>query len=204
VNKVNFKDIAVNLISSFGYIGLGLGMLMEFIGLPFPGEIALGFAGFMVWRGVLEFTPTLVAALGFSWLGSMLAYFLGASLGRPFVLKYGKYGGLDEEKMEKVEEWFSSRRVVVLIFGRFISGVRPLSAYVAGMAGMPWLSFAVLSFIGTAIWSSTFLSAGMFLGAKWENMQSYSILVGLFFLGLSVILIYYLWRRKNKQEENND
>jgi len=201
---VNFKDIAVNLISSFGYIGLGLGMLMEFIGLPFPGEIALGFAGFMVWRGVLEFTPTLVAALGFSWLGSMLAYFLGASLGRPFVLKYGKYGGLDEEKMEKVEEWFSSRRVVVLIFGRFISGVRPLSAYVAGMAGMPWLSFAVLSFIGTAIWSSTFLSAGMFLGAKWENMQSYSILVGLFFLGLSVILIYYLWRRKNKQEENND
>lgn len=201
---MNFKDIAVNLISSFGYIGLGLGMLMEFIGLPFPGEIALGFAGFMVWRGVLEFTPTLVAALGFSWLGSMLAYFLGASLGRPFVLKYGKYGGLDEEKMEKVEEWFSSRRVVVLIFGRFISGVRPLSAYVAGMAGMPWLSFAVLSFIGTAIWSSTFLSAGMFLGAKWENMQSYSILVGLFFLGLSVILIYYLWRRKNKQEENND
>jgi len=201
---VNFKDIAVNLISSFGYIGLGLGMLMEFIGLPFPGEIALGFAGFMVWRGVLEFTPTLVAALGFSWLGSMLAYFLGASLGRPFVLKYGKYGGLDEEKMEKVEEWFSSRRVVVLIFGRFISGVRPLSAYVAGMAGMPWLSFAVLSFIGTAIWSSTFLSAGMFLGAKWENMQSYSILVGLFFLGLSVILIYYLWRRKNKQDKNND
>jgi len=201
---VNFKDIAVNLISSFGYIGLGLGMLMEFIGLPFPGEIALGFAGFMVWRGVLEFTPTLVAALGFSWLGSMLAYFLGASLGRPFVLKYGKYGGLDEEKMEKVEEWFSSRRVVVLIFGRFISGVRPLSAYVAGMAGMPWLSFAVLSFIGTAIWSSTFLSAGMFLGAKWENMQSYSILLGLFFFGLSVILIYYLWRRKNKQEENND
>ncbi len=91
---MNFKDIAVNLISSFGYIGLGLGMLMEFIGLPFPGEIALGFAGFMVWRGVLEFTPTLVAALGFSWLGSMLAYFLGASLGRPFVLKYGKYGGL--------------------------------------------------------------------------------------------------------------
>ncbi len=201
---MNFKDIAVNLISSFGYIGLGLGMLMEFIGLPFPGEIALGFAGFMVWRGVLEFTPTLVAALGFSWLGSMLAYFLGASLGRPFVLKYGKYGGLDEEKMEKVEEWFSSRRVVVLIFGRFISGVRPLSAYVAGMAGMPWLSFAVLSFIGTAIWSSTFLSAGMFLGAKWENMQSYSILLGLFFFGLSVILIYYLWRRKNKQEENND
>jgi len=201
---VNFKDIAVNLISSFGYIGLGLGMLMEFIGLPFPGEIALGFAGFMVWRGVLEFTPTLVAALGFSWLGSMLAYFLGASLGRPFVLKYGKYGGLDEEKMEKVEEWFSSRRVVVLIFGRFISGVRPLSAYVAGMAGMPWLSFSVLSFIGTALWSTTFLSAGMFLGAKWESMESYSILLGLFFFGLSVILIYYLWRRKNKQEENND
>ncbi len=201
---MNFKDIAVNLISSFGYIGLGLGMLMEFIGLPFPGEIALGFAGFMVWRGVLEFTPTLVAALGFSWLGSMLAYFLGASLGRPFVLKYGKYGGLDEEKMEKVEEWFSSRRVVVLIFGRFISGVRPLSAYVAGMAGMPWLSFSVLSFIGTALWSTTFLSAGMFLGAKWESMESYSILLGLFFFGLSVILIYYLWRRKNKQEENND
>ncbi len=184
---MNFKDIAVNLISSFGYIGLGLGMLMEFIGLPFPGEIALGFAGFMVWRGVLEFTPTLVAALGFSWLGSMLAYFLGASLGRPFVLKYGKYGGLDEEKMEKVEEWFSSRRVVVLIFGRF-----------------PWLSFSVLSFIGTALWSTTFLSAGMFLGAKWESMESYSILLGLFFFGLSVILIYYLWRRKNKQEENND
>lgn len=192
---MTYKDIALNLIAGFGYLGLGIGMLMEFTGLPFPGEIALGFAGFMVWKGVLTFVPTWAVALVFSWVGSLVAYFLGARLGRPFILKYGKYGGLDEQKMEKVENWFDSRRVIVLVFGRFISGVRPLSAYVAGMAGMPWFSFAVLSFWGTALWSSTFLTAGLLLGANWKKLESYSIFIGLFFLLISIALGLYFWRR---------
>lgn len=201
---MTYKDIALDLIGSLGYAGLGLGMLMEFTGLPFPGEIALGFAGFMVWRGVLSFAPTWAVALVFSWFGSLVAYFLGARLGRPFVLKYGKYGGLDEQKMEKVEEWFSSRRVIVLVFGRFISGVRPLSAYVAGMAGMPWSSFAILSFLGTALWSSTFLTAGLLLGANWEKLESYSIFLGVFFLALSVFLGVFFWRRRSLGNKNKD
>ncbi len=201
---MNFKDMALGLISNFGYLGLGLGMLMEFTGLPFPGEIALGFAGFMVWRGVLDFIPTWATALGFSWCGSMVAYFFGARLGRPFVVKYGKYGGLNEKKLKKVEEWFSNRCVIVLVFGRFISGVRPLSAYVAGMASMPWTTFAVLSFIGTAFWSSTFLAAGLLLGANWGKLESYSVLLGLFFFILSVVLVLYFWRRNHSSKKDED
>lgn len=201
---MSYENLTLNLVAKYGYVGLGLGMLMEFTGLPFPGEIALGFAGFMIWRGALVFAPTWAVVLGFSWLGSLVAYFLGACLGRPFILKYGKYGGLNEKKLKKVEIWFSRHRVHVLVFGRFISGVRPLSAYVAGMAGMPWFSFATLSFLGTTLWTSTFLFAGVLLGANWESIKSYSFLLGLVFLVLSITLGLFFWHRRGRGDGNGE
>lgn len=196
-----YTEIALQIIKEYGYLGLGIGMLMEFTGLPFPGELALGFAGFLIWREILFFAPAWSVVLASSWLGSMLAYFLGVRLGRPFILHYGRYVGLNEKKITQAENWFSRHRVAVLVLGRFISGVRPLSAYVAGMAGMSWLPFSILSFLGTAIWTSTYLYLGYLLGVNWEKLVNYSPLLGLAALLLSLLAGLYIWyRRKHKVE----
>lgn len=202
---VNYKDIIFELVSNYGYWGIGAGMLMEFTGLPFPGEMALGFAGFMVWRGVLAASPTFATALCFSWIGSLIAYMTGACLGRPFILKYGKYGGLNEKRMVLVENWFNDHRIIVLVFGRFISGVRPLSAYVAGMTGMRLVPFAVLSFLGTSLWCLTFLVIGLLLGVNWQRLGSYTIFIGAGFLVISLLIGFsFWWFRRNSRNNNNE
>lgn len=192
-------NIVLTLVATLGYAGLGIGMLMEFMGIPFPGELTLGFAGFLLWRGVLSFAPTLTVALGLSWVGSLVAYLLGARLGRPFLLKYGKYGGLNEKRISKVENLFNQHNIIILIFGRFISGVRPLSAYLAGMSGMPFFSFATISFIGTALWTSTFIFIGYYLGPGWEKIGPYAVSLGFVFLTLSIVVSLLFWIYRDKR-----
>ncbi|MCF8011151.1 MAG: DedA family protein [Clostridiales bacterium] len=197
---MDYREIVTNIISTYGYAGLGLGMLMEFTGLPFPGEIALGFAGFMVYSDVFKLSNTISVVLGFSWLGTLVSYYLGYRLGRPFLIKYGSYIGLDDKKIINVEEWFGRNRVIVLVFGRFISVVRPLSAYVAGMARMKWFYFLIFSFIGTSLWTMTYVFIGILLGASWTKIESYSFLLGLAFFIFSVVLFVYFWRRSRQRK----
>jgi membrane protein DedA with SNARE-associated domain len=195
---LEYQETALNLIITLGYLGLGLGMALEFTGIPFPGEVALAFAGFMIWKGFMEILPAWGAALAGSWAGSFIAYMIGARLGKPFILRYGRYGGLTPERMQLAENWFAARRALVLLLGRFISGVRPMSSYLAGIAGMPVAPFVVLSFLGTALWCSTFLYLGLLLGANYHKVPGLAGWIGVLFLGLSLGLAGYFWLRRRR------
>ena len=199
---MEYQEAALNLIITLGYLGLGLGMALEFTGFPFPGEVALAFAGFMIWQGFLDLVPAWGAALAGSWAGSFGASVIGARLGKPFILRFGRYGWLSPERVRLAENWFATRRALVLLLGRFISGVRPLSSYLAGIAGMPVVPFVVLSFIGTALWCSSFLYLGMLLGANYHKVSGYAGWIGILFLGLSLGLVGYYWLRKRNSKSS--
>lgn len=191
----------LKLVSMLGYPGLFLGLIVEFLGIPFPGEIVLAFSGFMVWKGHLEFYPALLAAVAGSTTGSVISYALGRKFGRPFIEKYGRYAFLNDKKIDKVERWFNRHCFILLLFGRFISGVRPLSSYMAGISCMKFRVFFPLSFIGTLIWCTTFVLIGKSVGRNWTEFLSlfrnYSAaLFGLVFLTL---IIYSVWKFANKK-----
>lgn len=191
----------LKIIVSFGYPGLFLGLLIEFLGLPFPGEIVLTFAGFMVWNKHLSLMGVIFASVLGSLTGTMIAFFIGRHYGRPILDKFGKYFFLNKSKINYAERLFNRHRFVVLLFGRFLPGVRPVSAYAAGIARMKFRVFLPLSLGGSLIWCSVFVILGTYLGQNWQRVTSllvdyYIVIVGIILFIAIIFIVRTLAKRK--------
>ena len=74
------------LLNSYGYIIIFISLFLELIALPLPGEIIMGYCGFLIYQGSLNYFSTiLVATLG-AISGITTSYYIGKLLGMPFFL----------------------------------------------------------------------------------------------------------------------
>ncbi|WP_281168946.1 DedA family protein [Effusibacillus pohliae] len=139
------------------------------IGIPLPGETALTLAGIAWMSGTFSFVPLFLTAVSGNFLGASIAYFIGRFLGRPAILRYGRYAGMTEERMKKAEDKFLRYRLPLLLFSRFIAGVRVLVPYLAGMNGIPFWMFSFYNFVGAAVWCSAFVILGRYADIAWHR-----------------------------------
>jgi len=194
-------DKALQFIGIWGYPGLFLGLLIEFLGFPFPGEIVLTYTGYLIYTGILRFEGALLAAVAGSLTGTIIAYTLGRKFCRPLLERYGRYIWLNKKKLDQAERWFNRHGILVLLLGRFIPGIRPLSAYTAGIAKMKLVLFLPLSLAGAFLWCLTFVIVGKLLGRHWERiavlLAKYNLVIwGLAALFISIYIIFKLSKRK--------
>jgi membrane protein DedA with SNARE-associated domain len=143
-----------SVITSGGYLSVILLMALESACIPLPSEVIMPFAGALTLgsvAGLHTMNLHLVAlsgALGCA-LGSAIAYFVGASGGREFIFKYGKYILLRRRDVEKSEAWFRQRGDVTVFIARLLPVVRTFISLPAGIAKMPFGRFLALSFLGS-------------------------------------------------------
>lgn len=94
----------------------------------------------------------LASTLG-SWAGSSLSYFVAQSLGRPLILRYGKYFLVPEKKWLLAEEWIHHYSAAGIFFARLLPVVRHLISLPAGAARMPYGMFSAMTLVGSFVWS---------------------------------------------------
>ncbi|NGQ95366.1 DedA family protein [Brevibacillus sp. SYP-B805] len=200
-------DMFGGYIADYGYAALYSLFFLGILGMPLPEETLLVFSGFLVSTGKLRYLPT----LAFCYLGSIsamtTAYWIGRTLGLPFIERYGKRFGLGYTLYKRTEEWFSRIGKWALAVGYFIPGVRQFTAYFAGITKLSFPSFMLYTYIGGLCWSVLFVTLGKFLGERWE--QLFGIIsrnLAVFFtivLGAVIALSFYQRRKllsKPKQE----
>lgn len=157
-----------NWIVQYGYLGLTALLMLGIVGLPIPDETLLVFSGFLIFQGKLRFVPTFVAAYAGAVSGITISYWLGRTLGRSVVERYGRYLHITAERLDRVESWFERIGDWLLAVGYFVPGVRHFTALTAGIAGLPMRRFGLFAYSGAAIWVATFLGLGYVLGNRWE------------------------------------
>jgi membrane protein DedA with SNARE-associated domain len=96
---------------------------------------------------------------------------------------------LSPEQIGRVQDWFRRAGRWVLAFGYFVPGVRLVTAYVAGVSGLPFLDYAVFAYTGGLFWSLILIGIGYFLGEGWGCSQmplqhDLGILVGIALVGI--------------------
>ena len=156
-------------ISAGGYGGVALLMAVESACVPLPSEIIMPFAGFLVSTGRFSLVWVAVAgALGCN-AGSAVAYAVGASGGRAFILRYGRYVLLDPADLGRAERFFARFGTPAVLIGRLLPVVRTFIALPAGMARMRLLPFHALTFAGSFGWCLALASAGDALGTRWNS-----------------------------------
>lgn len=189
-----------------GYFGLFVLMALESMIAPVPSEIVMPFAGYLALQGRFDFwAAVLVSGLG-SIFGSLLSYFMGSYLGRPFILKFGKYLLLEEEHLDWTEKWFKKQGSRTIFISRFVPVVRHLISIPAGIAKMPLRKFLVYTFVGATLWNLALLYAGFRLGEHWDKIHEYSRELDIIFvIAVASFLAYFVLkhhhRRKNEKNK---
>lgn len=183
-------------ITQYGYVALFFLLMLGIVGLPIPDETIMVFSGYLIQRGTFHAGPTWVTAFCGSVCGITLSYWIGRKLGLPFVLRYGKYIHFTPERLGKVLQWFERVGHWALFVGYYIAGVRHFSAVVAGTSGLRWPAFALFAYGGAAVWVTTFLTIGYFVGEKWEVMaeQLHHNLMWISVVVLGVVGAYLVYR----------
>ena len=164
----------VQTIGALGYPGIFLLMAMESSVIPIPSEVVMPPAGYLAQQGQMNiFVAILCGTLG-SLVGAYANYFAAHYLGRPLVLKYGKYVWITEEKFAKVETFFKEHGEVSTFIGRLLPVVRHLISLPAGLAGMNHLKFSLYTLLGAGIWVTILTYIGYFIGANQDLIMKYS------------------------------
>lgn len=146
--------IWMSWVQDFGYIGVGLLMAMESSIIPVPSEIVVPPAAIMATlpNAEMSFWGVVIAGTVGSYLGSLVMYYCGLYLGRPFFHKYGKYFLMPPHKVEKAEDMMREYSNMGIFVARFLPVIRHLISIPAGMAKVSLLSFSIATITGSAIW----------------------------------------------------
>ncbi|GFZ29761.1 hypothetical protein CSC2_02870 [Clostridium zeae] len=163
----------MNLFNSYSYAILFISLTLELIAFPLPGEIMMTYCGFLIYESKLNLILSVSSATFGVILGITISYIIGSKLGIEFINKYFSYFHIDKRNLEKPSNWFNSYGNNLLIFSYFIPGVRHITGYFSGITKISYKKFAINAYLGAFIWTSTFISIGMFLGPNWEKLDSY-------------------------------
>lgn len=195
----------LDVIGALGYVGLALLLVAENLFPPIPSEVVLPLAGFLVGRGDLSLWGAIFAATFGSVAGALVLYALGRWGGRKLVLRYGKWLRVSEEGLKQAEGWFRRYGDWVVLFARVVPVARSIVSIPAGTMKMPVGRFVVLTTIGSAVWNTVLIGAGVILGANWQAvsgwMGSYSDVV--LIVGAAAAALFLLLRqlRVRKQKD---
>ncbi|MDO8663551.1 MAG: DedA family protein [Candidatus Wildermuthbacteria bacterium] len=163
----------IDFISSAGYWGIFVLMLMESALIPIPSEIIMPFSGFLVWSEKLSWWPVILWGTIGNLVGSIIAYFVGRHGGRALVLKYGKYVLVSADDVERAEKWFNKYGSISIFFSRLLPVVRTFISLPAGIARMSLWKFSLYTFLGSLPWSILLTYLGIISGENWKNLEVY-------------------------------
>ncbi len=196
----------VAVIGTMGYPGIFLLMAMESSVFPVPSELVMPPAGYLAQQGEMNIWLAILCGTVGSLAGAYANYFAAHYLGRPLLLRYGRYVWITEEKFAKVERYFRSHGEISTFIGRLLPVVRHLISLPAGLAGMHHWKFTLYTLLGAFIWVTILAWIGYFIGEQRELIMQYShqaLAVVLLFCALLTAVYVWRHRRKARQESGS-
>ncbi|GLG02640.1 alkaline phosphatase [Alicyclobacillus hesperidum subsp. aegles] len=157
------------MLQHYGYFGVFFILLLEMVGIPFPAETTLTISGFEWSNGAFKLIPLLLAAGLGNIVGSTIAFWIGRLLGRPVIVRFGKYVGITNERLDKANHMFHRHQSWIVIIGKFIAGIRVLIPYLAGVNKMNFAVFSLYNAVSAFVWAAVFIILGRYMGIEWSK-----------------------------------
>ena len=203
------QEWITNIMTSLGYLGIGLLMFAENLFPPIPSELIMPLAGFTVAQGKMNFTLAVIAGVIGTILGAFPWYYAGKILGeerlKDLADKYGKWITVSSKDIDKATRWFNRYGNKAVLLGRLVPGVRTLISLPAGLSQMNLAPFILYSTLGTTAWVMLLTFLGFMLGDKYELVDEYlgpvSKIVLVFLLAAFIAWIV-IKKKKEKQHRN--
>jgi membrane protein DedA with SNARE-associated domain/membrane-associated phospholipid phosphatase len=201
------EDLSEKL-GAWTYLLVGALAFLEtgaFIGLIAPGEFTVLLGGAVAANGDISLPLIIAITWIAAFCGDSASFFLGAHLGREFLVRHGERFRITPERLEMVDGYFARYGGRTILIGRFIGLVRAIAPFIAGSSKLPYRNFAPYSILGTGLWSIALLLLGYFFAQSLNTVSQivsrglvvFAIVVG---IGLAVYLSYrFLREARNRR-----
>jgi membrane protein DedA with SNARE-associated domain len=157
-------DTIQELARQYGYWAVFLGILLENLGVPLPGETITIAGGFLAGSGELSYWFVLGSAILGATLGGNFGYWIGRYGGWPLLVSAGRLFRVPEKQLLKLKTRFSENAGKTVFVGRFIALLRIFASPIAGVAEMPYLKFTAYNLAGAGAWASVMVTLSFFAG----------------------------------------
>jgi len=195
----DFAHHLARLLQLYTYPVLFLLVLVESLGIPLPGEIALVTAAAYASRGSISIYAVIALAAAGAIIGGILGYWIGVKGGLPLIARYGGYIGVRKSHIDKAHSFFERNGSKTILFGRFIALLRTWAAVVAGAACMSFTKFVTYNTIGSIVWAIVFGWLGYYFGHDLPLLEMYISRAGFGVLivgaAAAPLFIFYIRRK---------
>ena len=186
-----------------GYLLVGVLMAMESSIIPLPSEFVIPPAAHVAHvNGRMSLTGIVIAGTIGSWVGASLMYWASRLLGRPLLMRYGRYVMITPEKIEKAEAWSSHYGTMGVFISRLLPVIRHLIGIPAGIVRLNYGWYSLATLVGSAIWCTVLAWIGVTAGQDEEllagSVHRISLWVGGLMLFLGAIYYFFVHRHMRR------
>ena len=187
-----------HLLGEYGYGVVFVVIMLEAMGIPFPGEsMIIGASIYAATTGRLQIWGVVLAAISGAIMGDNFGYLIGRWAGIPLLKRYGKYVGLTDKRLDLSRYLFKTQGGKVVFVGRFIAILRTFVALFAGANHMEWKTFLLWNAVGGVAWASLYGLGAYVLGNEMKKLAG-PIGIGIAVVAAIVVVVAVVMLRRNE------
>jgi membrane protein DedA with SNARE-associated domain len=188
----------IDIPPNVGYAAVFALVAIETMGIPVPAETALITAALLAHDGGMDIGTLIVVASAAAIIGDNIGFAIGRHYGRRLFLFRGPLLQHRRRLLEVGEPFFAKHGPKAVFLGRWVSGLRIASAWLAGMNRMRWPTFVFWNALGGIAWATSVALSIYFLGHFAERAIA---VAGPAAAGLAVALLagFLYWRRRQRR-----
>ena len=160
----------IDIPANVGYAAVFGLIAIETMGIPVPGETALIAGALLAQKGDIHIVPLVALAAAAAIIGDNIGFAIGRKGGRRLLMRPGPFHAQRLRVIEIGEPFFERHGPKAVFLGRWVSGLRIASAWLAGINGMSWRVFLPWNALGGILWASTVGFVVYALGKAAENV----------------------------------
>jgi membrane protein DedA with SNARE-associated domain len=187
-------DWYLGALDQGGYLLVGALMALESSIVPLPSEFVIPPAAHLAYtHGRMSLTGVVVAGTLGSWVGASVMYWGSRLLGRPLLMRYGRYLLITPEKIEQAEAWSAHYGTMGVFVSRLLPVIRHLIGIPAGIVRLDFRWYSLVTLAGSALWCTVLAWVGVTAGQDPELMSGSVHRISLWVGGLTAFLAALYW-----------
>jgi membrane protein DedA with SNARE-associated domain len=193
----------VDVAADIGYPVLFALIAIETMGIPVPGETALITAGVVASRGRLQIEVVIAIAAAAAIVGDNVGFAIGRKLGRRLLTAPGPLERHRRRVLEVGEPFFERHGPKAVFLGRWVTGLRITSAWMAGVNRMSWPKFLLYNALGGIAWATSIGLLAYFAGHSAERIVKVGGLGGAAAIVVGALALWLALRRRRRRAERS-
>ncbi len=189
----------ISLTTNLGLPVIGVVVGVEALGIPLPGETAVIFGGLAASQGRLSIVAVIVVAAAGAIIGDNVGFVIGRKGGRRLLERPGRFYAERQRMLAVGDPFFERHGPKAVFLGRWITGLRVWTSWLASASDMRWPTFLVWNALGGTAWATSVALAAYYGGNGAKQVFSK---IGLY--GIPVALVVFAlfaawWLRRRRR-----